>query len=580
MNMNITRTKQTEVKNIKFFILLMGVFIISAFFIPHQAIAIQSSTQIWWPSNDAHLVGVQPINAILENYSVNDYAMYWQVDNGNLNPLNDSYNDYPHKEASIDFTNWNWKGVGPYVLTIISKNKSGIEIESKSIQIYVDQNTPIVTTPVSSVVSPPLPLLVIPTPTNTPTTINVWWPTDNAHVSGIVPFKATLDGKDVSEYSLTWQVVGGVTHNMENVTTDYPHKESVVDVSGWNWDISESYVITFIARDTTQKIISKTQKIIFIDRSNIETLTPVKSVPIVPIQQNNSNPILGKKLYVNLNSPASKQEIELLKVNSSAAYTMQKISRNSTALWLGSWDTDTITVEKIQNEISHANATGAISTFVLYNIPFRDCGNYSTGGATSGSSYHNWVSKIAQAIGSNSAIIVLEPDALSLIDCLSNVQQANRLTLLHDAVNTLKQGKNTSVYIDAGHPNWISSNDMASRLKGANISGANGFALNVSNFYSTDSNIMYGNDLSTKVSGKHYIVDTSRNGTPQIDADWCNPSGMSLGQQPSTTVKSNLVDAFLWVKIPGESDGNCSGGPNAGVWWPEYALNLALNASW
>ena len=40
------------------------------------------------------------------------------------------------------------------------------------------------------------------------------------------------------------------------------------------------------------------------------------------------------------------------------------------------------------------------------------------------------------------------------------------------------------------------------------------------------------------------------------------------------------VDAFLWVKNPGESDGTANGGPVAGQWWAEYALGLAERARW
>jgi endoglucanase len=38
------------------------------------------------------------------------------------------------------------------------------------------------------------------------------------------------------------------------------------------------------------------------------------------------------------------------------------------------------------------------------------------------------------------------------------------------------------------------------------------------------------------------------------------------------------VDAYLWIKRPGESDGSCHGGPPAGAWWPDYALGLARRA--
>ncbi|CAM5532402.1 glycoside hydrolase family 6 protein [Streptomyces hirsutus] len=35
------------------------------------------------------------------------------------------------------------------------------------------------------------------------------------------------------------------------------------------------------------------------------------------------------------------------------------------------------------------------------------------------------------------------------------------------------------------------------------------------------------------------------------------------------------MDAYLWVKRPGESDGECKGGPKAGEWWEDYAVKLA-----
>ncbi len=103
---------------------------------------------------------------------------------------------------------------------------------------------------------------------------------------------------------------------------------------------------------------------------------------------------------------------------------------------------------------------------------------------------------------------------------------------------------------------------------------------------------------------KHFVVDTSRNGAgPWVatDAqkalgdvqDWCNPPDRGLGKRPSSVTGNTLIDAYLWIKIPGESDGSCnrwlpSGSPDpvrnmtdpaAGVWFPEMALELAKNAS-
>jgi endoglucanase len=121
---------------------------------------------------------------------------------------------------------------------------------------------------------------------------------------------------------------------------------------------------------------------------------------------------------------------------------------------------------------------------------------------------------------------------------------------------------------------------MAKRLKAAGIAGADGFALNTSNYVGTEENIAYGKELSALVGGKHFIVDTGRNGNGPNDAnEWCNPDGRALGHPPTVSTGEPLADAFLWVKPPGESDGTCNGGPRAGEWWSEYALGLARRAA-
>ena len=43
-------------------------------------------------------------------------------------------------------------------------------------------------------------------------------------------------------------------------------------------------------------------------------------------------------------------------------------------------------------------------------------------------------------------------------------------------------------------------------------------------------------------------------------------------RRPTAQTGDPLVDALLWIKRPGESDGACNGGPPAGTWWPEDAL--------
>src|SRR5581483_2598921 len=124
---------------------------------------------------------------------------------------------------------------------------------------------------------------------------------------------------------------------------------------------------------------------------------------------------------------------------------------------------------------------------------------------------------------------------------------------------------------------------MVQRLLAAGASQARGFSLNISNFYTTSDEVAYGQSILAGLKRGHgFVIDTSRNGNgPGSGTDaWCNPDGRALGHLPETSPTLHGVDALLWIKIPGESDGTCNGGPPAGTWWPEYALGLAHAAGW
>ncbi len=255
---------------------------------------------------------------------------------------------------------------------------------------------------------------------------------------------------------------------------------------------------------------------------------------------------------------------------------MTTLAAQSTASWFGNWNTN------VQNDVhtlvTAAQAKGQTPVLVAYNIPQRDCGGFSAGGSNNPDGYTAWINSLAAGIGSAPAYIILEPDALAQISCLSAKDQQTRLWLISNAVSTLKNNPNAKVYIDAAHSNWIDPTTMANYLRGANIARADGFALNVSNFMATSNETTYGSQISSQVSGKHFVIDTSRNGNGSNNGEWCNPSGRAIGTKPTTQTGNPLIDAFLWVKVPGESDGSCNGGPSAGTWWPSYALSLVQNA--
>jgi endoglucanase len=606
---------------------------------------------IWWPTNNAKVSGLQPFKAMVTDKNVSEYDITWSVDGGQQNPMSDSSTDYPHKEAAVDISSWTWHGSGPYHVTFKAVDKNGTAIGDASVDVYgpdAAQGPKTIvsgtTTPAQSPSSPSTSAVIISSAAGVPTAnasepipqgsgstvqpiaqgsgsqaqgsgsqsnssmyLSVIFPGTNASVSGTNTFKASVSNLDVSEYSMYWQVDGGQHNAMTTSNSGTPHKEASVNVGSWTWRGTGPYVIKFTAEKNGQVIASsevsitvgtsqgsgsnlqiqssnQTQTAMPLAAStplNIPTTKPTASPTLVAVADQPSasgNPLGGLKFFVNQNSNA-KQTADSWRASRPAdASEMDKIANSPEAIWLGGWNANV--QSDVANKISAAKSQGATPIFIAYNVPGRDCGSFSAGGASDASSYNTWIQQVASGLNGNKAIVVLEPDGLALTDCLSAQQKTDRNTMLSNAVSTLKNA-GAIVYIDAGHPNWISADDMAGRLQNAGISKADGFALNVSNFFSTQDNITYGNQLSQKLGGKHFVIDTARNGNgPTGDNQWCNPSGRALGVRDTTATGNAAVDAFLWLKNPGESDGNCNGGPSAGVWWPDYALGLAQRASY
>jgi endoglucanase len=338
---------------------------------------------------------------------------------------------------------------------------------------------------------------------------------------------------------------------------------------------------------------------------------------------------------------------------------------------------------QVNETVNAAAGQHSVPVLVAYDLPFRDCGQYSAGGALSTADYLAWIDGFARGIGSSKAVVLLEPDGLGIIPYNTDIngnaewcrpdlsgtgltpQAANdaRYAQINGAVTRLEQQPNVSVYLDGTHSAWLGVGDIAQRLVKAGVAHAHGFFLNVSNYQFTQNGVQYGTwisdciasgayagcanqywnggpdgtaiasllgpwtgvalsnygvwsdtatDPALNTSGinarfstpgtTHFVIDTSRNGlgpwkptASYPDAqDWCNPPGRGLGVLPTTDTGNALVDAFLWAKVPGESDGSCNRGvsgsttdpewggivdPAAGAWFTQQALQLARLAS-
>ncbi|WUI49686.1 glycoside hydrolase family 6 protein [Streptomyces sp. NBC_00414] len=283
--------------------------------------------------------------------------------------------------------------------------------------------------------------------------------------------------------------------------------------------------------------------------------------------------------WVDPESGAARQATEWRRTGRTAdALLMERISTRPQAEWLAG----SAPRAAVAARTTAAVREGRTAVLVAYYIPHRDCGSYSGGGAWSATGYREWVDEFAAGLGDRGAYVIVEPDAVAQsVDGCGRVVPKERYALLAYAVDRFKRQANTRVYLDAGNPAWHpDTSRLVEPLKQSGIARADGFALNVSNFQTDAVSSAYGDKLSAALGGKHFVIDSSRNGNgPHSGTDsWCNPPGRALGVAPTTVTGAPLIDAYLWVKRPGESDGTCRGGPAAGQWWPSYALELARNA--
>lgn len=254
-----------------------------------------------------------------------------------------------------------------------------------------------------------------------------------------------------------------------------------------------------------------------------------------------------------------------------------RIALTPQAFWVGDWYAPGDITAVVADYTGRAATAGAVPALVVYAIPGRDCGLYSAGGVAT-SEYAGWVDDVAAGL-EGAPLVVLEPDALaSLGDCDG---QGDRVGFLRDAAQALTAA-GARVYVDVGHSGWLPVETAAERLREVGVADYAGFALNTSNYQATADERAYGEAIAAALGGDvGFVVDTSRNGNGPADGSgdgWCNPRGRALGEAPRLVADGTHLDALLWVKAPGESDGECNGGPPAGQWWPEVALELARNA--
>ena len=280
--------------------------------------------------------------------------------------------------------------------------------------------------------------------------------------------------------------------------------------------------------------------------------------------------------YVDSDNPAA-QWAAANPSDGRAAAIAANIGAKPMADWFGAGSGDI--GEDTGAYVGAAAAADKLPVLVAYDIKNLDiCASGAGHGASSDSAYDTWIAAFAGGIASRPALVVLEPDAVADESCMTSSEISDRNGLLNNAITQFNdQAPDTWVYLDAGNPGWLSASTMAGYLNSAGLAHAHGFSLNVSNFYTTAQNVTYGNEINADLSAdygytKPFVIDTSRNANGS-NGQWCNPDGAKLG---STDQVGGGAEMLLWIKTPGESDGDCGtgSGTTAGQFVPQIAYNL------
>jgi len=312
------------------------------------------------------------------------------------------------------------------------------------------------------------------------------------------------------------------------------------------------------------------------------------------------------------------------------------VAKVGSFIWL-----DTIARAPLAKTVLAETPCGEIAGLVIYDLPGRDCAAKASNGELASGSLARYKSEYIDPIvasikaAPNVAIaLIIEPDSLP------NLVTNSNLTTCQASASDYKDGvayaikslnlPNVAMYLDAGHGGWLGwdanlqpgANMLASVYKAAgspkqvfgiatNVAGWNAFSKNPGEFENT-SDAKYNKCQDekryvdtfcplVKSAGMpcHAVVDTGRNAVQGLRVewgDWCNVNGAGFGARPTSTTGDSLVDAFVWIKPGGESDGTSDSSanrydsfcgksdafkpsPQAGTWNEAYFEMLIKNAS-
>jgi cellulose 1,4-beta-cellobiosidase len=365
---------------------------------------------------------------------------------------------------------------------------------------------------------------------------------------------------------------------------------------------------------------------------------PVPVTPATGPHAPDVNPFAGARMY---SDPEYARTLEALAARTPAqSAALRKAASYPVAIWLDKIERTKHIAEYLDDAAKQqSGGQPVVPIFVVYDLPNRDCAAEASNGelkidAGGEARYqHEYIDAIAaqfQAHASQRIVAVLEPDSLANIATNMANEKCAVVDQVYKRTNAYAISKlslpNVFLYMDAAHTGWLGWPKNLKKIvpiykEVLDMAGGpdriRGFAVNVSNYdpvmaedrrradpsYPPPDELGYVEDLAhtldaAGIKNKGFIIDTSRNGRANIrttPGNWCNIKGAGLGERPIAAPKP-LVDAYVWIKTPGQSDGtandkaarfdpNCAsddatpGAPEAGDWFESYLVDLVKNAN-
>jgi cellulose 1,4-beta-cellobiosidase len=371
-------------------------------------------------------------------------------------------------------------------------------------------------------------------------------------------------------------------------------------------------------------------------------IEPLAALPVQPAKGKaapNENPFVGADFY---RDPQYAAKIASTKTDDKAVQAMlNKMKTYPTGLWLDRIEA----IQQLPKWLDDAAAQSkkakkpVIPVVVVYDLPNRDCAAKASAGELSAEDggeeryRKEFIDPIAAQFAKHPDLkiaVVLEPDSLPNVVTNLMIEKCAKSERVYknSAAYAIAQLSlpNVYIYVDAAHAGWLGwlrnrtgfAKVMSEVLEMAGgVDRIRGFATNTSNYNALDgdwglklepssptpSEYAYVKGLAETmaehgIKDKGYLIDTSRNGVVETRTrwgNWCNIAKAGIGERPAVAPRP-LLDAYFWVKPPGDSDGtadktsarfdeNCvspdarTDAPEAGQWFPAHLIDMMKAAN-